>query len=468
MKGALKLLGYLLIISGFTNILPIGVALLYRESLRYFLLAMATSLLLGTGLVKLSGIDSLVETIGSENSLILGALSFITISSVGAITYLPYLDVLGAYFEAVSGYTTTGLSVFQSLEGLPKSLLFWRAMTQWIGGLGIIIVFLLIFSSQSAHSLYGKQRRVASKKTLYLASGYPKDMGPSISIATKRLIIIYFGMTLLGFLGLRLLGTRPLDAISLTFASLSTGGFAVTDSLSYNTFQLSLLALMMLTGSLPFVLYAVLLWDHTLEIVRNKEVQFFMALTTFFAVIGVLASNDPFKDIFNIISAASTTGFSLGDLSQSPPIYIFLLLFAMFAGGCTASTAGGVKQVRIAVMLKSILWSVKKTSAPPSQILNIRFAGKVLSSREIMMVLVFILLHSLFFLLGSFVLLALGNGMMDSLFLSISALSTVGLSTVPVHALHPIAKVTLILEMLLGRLEIFPMLLLGKRIVEAF
>lgn len=467
MRSVLLILGYLLVISALFRIIPITAAIYYGEPFIGFMATLALSAAMGALLIFFARRGKEELTIDLESALLTAAASFIIIPMIGAITYLGDLgNYLDALFESVSGFTTTGLSVYPSLENVSKSTILWRAQTQWMGGLGIIIIFLFIFSRTPTHSVYAEQQKVASGKSLYAASGYPEGVGPSFSVATRRLIILYLGLTLLGISILIYSGISIFESTALTFSALSTGGFGVGDDFSFNGLQIFSLSIIMLFGALPFNLYAAFVWERSKEIFRNIEVLSFLAMFSVLFLLGSWVAGDAGIASFQILSALTTTGFSIVKVADYQPFFMFLLLLAMFAGGCTASTAGGVKQVRVLIMLKSVYWAVRKAASPPSEVINLRLSGRIIGDRELLLVQIFIVMNGLALTIGVFSLMYLGYSMQDSVFLSLSALGTVGLSPVPLYSMPLLGKIVLIFEMLLGRLEFFPLLLLLRNIVQ--
>ena len=199
MKLFIKYFGYVLIISSIFLLVPISAALYFKEQLSYFLLSVVISLVLGFAFLfwakRMGGDDSALTL---SEALMLTALSFIVIPLISAISFLPSFNYkfLDAFFESISGFTTTGLTLYSSLDILPKSLLIWRAETQWIGGIGIIMVFLFIASRLRFHSEnHSGELSSVSKSTnfLYQAQGFPKKLESNLVITTRNIVLIYLG-----------------------------------------------------------------------------------------------------------------------------------------------------------------------------------------------------------------------------------------------------------------------------------
>jgi len=246
MRILLRNLGYLLVISSFFRFVPIIVGLIYGEDIEGFLLTFGLSLLVGVGLALFSRPKETAKTMTLTQGLILGALAFILLPAISMITYLPSMDYnyINAYFEAISGFTTTGITVYNSLEGLPKSLLLWRAETQWMGGIGIIIIFLFLFSGRrkSQKSVSDLEEASEASMALYQAQGFGQKLEGGLRNTLAIVMAIYVGYTLLGILLLWATGMPLYDSIAMSFTALSTGGFSVYDEFYTDGWQLLVLA----------------------------------------------------------------------------------------------------------------------------------------------------------------------------------------------------------------------------------
>ena len=232
MNILIRYLGYILLISSLFRIIPIIAGIIYSEPVLTFILSLVVSLFLG---LVLLWVDKRynphrspfsLSQLSMPHALVLVGLSFIILPLIGAISFLPSFNYnfLNAFFESISGFTTTGLTLYNSLEGLPRSLLLWRAETQWIGGIGIIMVFLFIISRLKFH---GKEEdtQIEATSSLYQAQGFQEKIEPNLMKSSKNVLIVYGGYTILGIIALYFTGMSFFEAISLSFTSLSTGGF---------------------------------------------------------------------------------------------------------------------------------------------------------------------------------------------------------------------------------------------------
>jgi trk system potassium uptake protein TrkH len=479
MKIVLKYLGYVVLLLSVFELLPITVALAYGEDVRIFLAMLGATLFAGFSLSFYGKeFEDKNEVFSLEKALILTALCFVSISAIGAIAFMPSMQYsyIDSFFESVSGFTTTGLSVYDSLEPLPKSVLFWRAETQWLGGLGIFMIFLLLFSHLRPHSYdMGMQQPVSStKRTLYAVSGFPSKLKTTVRDSTRRVVKIYFSYTFIGIFLLMLSGLGVYEAIAMCMTSLSTGGFSVTDSIAHYTgLQLLAVTVLMVLGCTSMAIHARIFDKKFKALFDSVEFKAFCVLAgTFIAMsFGSLAWNvlgegvaQNFKvAFFEVMSALTTTGFTIIDINFLPHLFVFLIIICMVIGGGLGSTSGGIKLYRFVMLVKSIPWTVKKLASPPGAVINLKVGDSFIESRDALLTLVFIGTYLLGLVAGTIVLLALGYSLMHSAFQSASAIGTIGLSTIPLRPMHFIGKSTLIVLMLLGRLEVFPFIILLKK-----
>jgi trk system potassium uptake protein TrkH len=471
MKLILRYLGYLLIISAVFRIVPVITAIIYGEPFITFVLVAMLSLALG-GLFVYSARkkpDDKQTNLTLSNGLMLVAISFIVIPLLGAISFIPSLEhnFLNAYFESVSGFTTTGLTMYHDLDVLPKSLLMWRAMTQWIGGIGIIMVFLFIFSRLHSHDYVNiKEAETSARSTmaLYQSQGFTQKLEGGLKKTVNNVLIIYFGLTFLGIFLLFIANMPFFDSVAMSFTSLSTGGFSVNDSFYTNGFQLFILCFLMLAGSISFVTHNKLLqrkWKDFL-FAFEKNVLFIMLIFAF--LITLLVTTNVKEIAFELISAFTTTGYSMTAIALLPQLFILMIMLGMIVGGGFASTAGGIKVFRVYYLLRTIPWSIKKLSSPSKAVIPLKIHGEDVDEAKIVNISIFVYSYFLILLIGIIAFMVFGHDFFTSSFHMISALGTVGMQTADLSMFNPILKVILMIAMLFGRLEIFPLLILFKKL----
>lgn len=465
-----RYLGYLLLISVLFRIPPILIAYFNGEFYGGFLVTSGISLVLGFILVLYGHLRG-TKSFSLTSAIVLSAAAFIILSLISAITYLPLFhgNYLDAAFESFSGYTTTGLSLINDLDSLPQSILFWRAETQLMGGIGIIVIFLFLLSRLRSHNYEPEKgdQSAEAGASLYLSQGFGKKLEPSLRKTSLTIIFIYFAYTILGIMLLIFAGMTALDASMYTFTSISTGGFSHGNEFPLDPFQLGILTLLMILGALPFTMHHSILKKKFSNFPGEIEARVFGAIIIIGTIIGILLV--PWiPTTFDIVSAFTTTGYSTPFASQFPQLLTLMLIGAMFIGGCIGSTAGGLKALRFFTLLKTIPWMIRKLSNPATAITPFKIQNKVIENDDIVMIQAFASTYVLFLLAGTVVLILVGLSIFDAGFHATSALGTVGLSTLDLSLLHPLGKITLIVLMLLGRLEIFPLLVLFSVLSHKF
>lgn len=481
-KFSLFLLAPLIIVSLNWQNLNEGV-----NTLIAFLVSGVISLLIGL-LLKL--IFNKNEIDGSASMLICG-LSWIIISAIGALPYVFIIkaNYLNAYFEAVSGFTTTGITVFSGLDHMPASLIFWRSLTQWIGGLGILSLFLvIIYQSGSVHHIY-------SAESHKISSSRPR---PGLFNTLKILWGIYLSFTFLAALLYSLEGMGIFDAINHAFTTLSTGGFSPHDASlafyaqnNYKHYKLMeyTVTFFMLMGGINFLIHFRVIRGEIKALWDNTEMRLWWKLIGVFTFLIILEHlfktgwlqnaidgkveniwiklESTFRHtIFQTVSIITTTGYGTKDIGAPffPALAKQLFLIMMVIGGCVGSTGGGIKVLRVAVLKKLLARELFKIWAPNSASNQLNIDGEIVEDDEIHRV------SSIFFYW--MVLLVVGGGVTafvtdlspwQSFSGMFSALGNIGPSYISVSEMiniHPVAKITYILGMLLGRLEIIPVLLM--------
>jgi len=469
MNLLLRYLGYLLIVSAFFRLLPIGVALFYGESVFLFVLTLLISLAAGGFLVFRYRRKEEDSALTLTQGLILVALSFIILPLIGALSFLPSLNynLLDAYFESISGFTTTGLTLYSALGDLPRSLLMWRAETQWMGGIGIVMVFLFIFSRLHSHDytrLEDTESKTQSTLALYQAQGFSVRLEGGVKKTLSNIMIIYFGYTLIGISLLYLTGLPLFEAAGMTFTALSTGGFSMTDGFYSGGWTFLVLILLMLVGSVSFINHNDLLRRKWKAFFRSFEKNVFLIFVALAVLISLTVYTDFMAVLFEIVSAFTTTGYSMSPIALLPPLFILVIMTGMMVGGSIASTSGGIKVFRIYYLLRAVPWSIKKLSSPPSAVIPLEIHGDKNAESKLANIGIFVFLYFFILLIGTVCFMLFGHGFLNASFQIFSALGTVGLQTIDIAALNPFLKIILIVAMLFGRLEIFPVLIVLRNL----
>lgn len=392
-------------------------------------------------------------------------------------------SLVNCYFEAMSGLTTAGATVLVELEQMPRSLLLWRAATQWIGGLGIVVLFVAILPSIG---VVGKRLFVAE------AGETRQGVRPEVRQTARVLWIIYTALTGAEVVALRVAGLSWFDAVCHAFTTLSTGGFSTTDASvgEYPAGAQWVVMMFMVAGGVNFGLYNQLVRRRWREVLRDPELRVYGCLLVAVTLLMVAMlwgrpltvttgeTAPPAVEgtirhaMFTAISAQTTTGYATTDFDQWPMLLKGAIVLLMFCGGCAGSTAGGIKVIRIWIALR-VLAAELERAYRPQVVRPLRVGGTVLGSDAARAVLVYVVMMVLVWVAGTGVILALEAGREVTFETGGSAVIAVfstfgpGLGRVgPVETyawMGAPAKVVLCVLMLLGRLEMYPVMALCTR-----
>ena len=464
------------------------------EAAQAFGVALATALLLGGGLMAAGG--GAQRQLNRREALLLVALSWTLGAGLAAIpfrlwaglhTFTPgqeqaFGSYINCYFEAMSGLTTTGASILTNIESIPKSLLFWRAFTQWIGGLGIVVLFVAVLPLLGA----GGRHLFQSEST-----GPSKEgVRPQMRSAAQALWIIYMVITLAHVVLLRLAGMDWLDAFSHSFASMATGGFS-TQNASIGQFQSAsidwIFVFFMILAGANFGLYYRLITGEWRTVLRDPELRAYLGFLAGGALILVLllwGHSLPTTDgrsvtgwgetirqsAFQVVSIQTTTGFATADTDQWPSIAKQLLLLLMFVGACAGSTGGGVKVMRVLIVCKTVIAELQSV-ARPRLVRPVRIGRQVLDPQTRLGVLVYIAVLTALFLGGAGLIAGFeaqqgGVDAATALSASAATLNNIGPgfarvgTTVNYAWFTPASKLLMCALMALGRLELYAFLAL--------
>ncbi len=430
-------------------------------------------LLWGLGLLVAGYVWLTVTTpsrgISKDEAFVLVAYSWVMTPLLSAVPVAEVLHIplLDAWFESVSGYTATGLTIFTGqvdpdfhryipgIEELPASVLWWRAVTEWFGGFGIVVMFFTMvrLAGLPAH-LVG------------IAEGRFERLEPSIARSLKALMELYLILTVLGAVGLYLAGMTPADALYHSMTGIATGGFSThTTSIGYyNSVAVESVAIIvMLLGAMNFADLYALLWGVPRR--YSGEIPSLLASTAIASLAGIAmlyhlgwAPKGPVRDsVFHVVSAITGTGFGIDDLSRAPDDFKALLVPVMLLGGSIFSTSSGLKQYRLMIIVKSIGWNISEVLHGGRRVVSRSVSGRPVSISELQNVITVATLLTLTELAGALTLCYLmpGVSFTDAAFETASALANVGLSVGITSAAAPASvKLVLIMVMTLGRLEV--------------
>lgn len=394
------------------------------------------------------------DDIGYTDGLVITALAYLIASLAGAVAFLPVVDLDDAFFEAMSGFTTTGLTVVP-LDGLPGSLVLFRAFSQWIGGAGIVVLVLtvLLRTSRAAHRLY-------------VSEADEQQLVGSVRATARTVARVYLMLTGAAILLLLAAGMTPFDALVHGLAAISTGGFSPhADSIGHypGTAVHLVVLLLMLAGATSFPLFSRVRSDGPRALLADPQLR---ALLTGCVVGGALIwlatpADGPIDSLFHAATALTTTGYSVSDPSGWAPETRSLAILMMVVGGSAGSTAGGIKLIRLIALLKLGGWLIARTLLPEEAKLPLRLGGVATSETDLLRTTALVVFYLVILALSAVALAFTGAGLERSLFEAASALGTVGLSVGIASPDLPLwAKLVLIFDMWVGRLEIVPVMVL--------
>ncbi len=459
MRPVLSNLGFVMQIAGIFLLFPIVSAFYLNETstlISFFVTGFSFFVL---GFV-LNALSERAEMSYKQSCILLSA-SFFMLSLIGSIPYLwnnPFgqesaLNVFtNSFFESVSGFTTTGFSLIGDMSAVPRSLAFYRSLTELIGGLGIVLIILAFFY---------KGNTIQNISRVISLVDISKNLRRSfVSIMAVYLIYLAILTGAFYFIGF----TNVLDVVSTVLGGLMTGGLSpVTDFSVFAAYPANvLLAVSMLLGSVSFIVHYKIFSIRIREALKKELFIFLGIIVAATALIYLVYRLDVSETLFHVISASSTTGFSTWDYSVFSHNLKLIFVVLMFIGGMSISTAGGVKVLRLAVFVKSVPKLIKSLLLDKD--VETGFEGKSYSNRDMAVNMALILLSVTAIFAGSLIFTAAGFSFVDSVFETTSAFSTAGLSSGIVSlSLLVHLKWVLIFLMLIGRIEIIPFLIIFVR-----
>ena len=402
----------------------------------------------------------LIVTAGWIFMSIFGALPYIISGSIP--------DFSNAFFETISGYTTTGASILTDIEAVPNGILFWRSLTQWIGGMGIIVLALAILPFLG---IGGMQLFVAEAPGIT-----PDKLQPRIQETAKRLWFLYVGLTLAEAIALYVAGMGAFDAVNHSLTTMATGGFSTkNDSLQFAepVIQYIVIFFMFLAGT-SFTLTYFALKRNFKKVFKNEEFKVYLSFTVVITLIVTITllvvSDEPFEAsfrdaLFQVVSLITTTGFVSADYTSWAPFLSVIFFILLFVGGSAGSTAGGVKVIRHIVLFKNSFLELKR-QLHPSAIMPVRISGQAVEQSIVYNVLAFIMIYILVFLVGVTLLSTMNVDFNTAFGAVATSLGNVGPGIGDVGPLDNFSEMPtggkwlLSALMLLGRLELFTVLML--------
>ena len=463
----LYMTGRLLQLEAGVLLLPVAVAAAYGDGgLPGLLLAAAVALAAGTGMTLCRRPKN--QTIYAKEGFIIVALSWLFLSLVGAIPFavsggMSYVD---AVFETVSGFTTTGASVLDlSAADLGHGLMFWRSFTHWIGGMGVLVLMMALVPTGSGRTIHVMRAEVPGPIVGKLV--------PRLKDTAKILYLIYLGMTAVQMVCLLCTGMNWFDSALITFGTAGTGGFSLVASgcAEYSAVQQWIITVFMLLFGVNFNLYYLILIRSFRPVAANRELWLYLgifAVSTGLITVNILPLYDFGEALrhaaFSVSSVVTTTGYATADFNLWPGLSRSIIFLLLFVGGCAGSTAGGLKISRVMLLGKTVVRELKRLIHPRS-VSVVSLEGKRVEETTVQSTAAYFILY-MALIAGVFFILSFENFSLETnLTAAITCLNNVGPGLGDVGpaggfgAYSDLSKIVLSFAMLLGRLEIYPLVL---------
>ncbi len=468
-KMVFRIVGLNVLLLSVLMLLPLAVSIIYNEVCAvHFIVAIAVAFVMGS--LLFFGIKPEKKVIFAKEGFVIVALSWIFLSAIGALPFYLSKEIpsyIDAFFETVSGFTTTGASILDNVEAMSKGLLFWRSFTHWIGGMGVLVFIMAIIPSLCDRSIHIMRAEVPGPMKGKLV--------PKIKDTAKILYLIYIALTMIEIIMLLFGGMSLFDSIVHSFGTAGTGGFGTkADSLgSYNAYCQIVITVFMLLFGVNFNLYYLILLKNFKTAIKSSELWCYLGI---FAASAVLIAKNIFSiydsigeslkhSAFQVASIMSTTGYATADFNMWPTFSKSIIFVLMFVGAMACSTCGGLKVSRIMILFKAIRRELKRMLHPRS-VSVAKFEGKLLDNYVLHASLsYFALFFSCFFIILLIICLN-GFDFETSISAVASCINNVGPAfslagpASSYSAFSPFSTLVLSFTMLLGRLELYPMLFL--------
>lgn len=470
-KRILHTLGIVLCFEAVLMILPLICAIIYKEPEMFdFMKSMAVCLVVGA---PLSFLNSKNKSIYSKEGFVIVALSWIVMSLFGSLPFIfsgAVPNFFDAFFESASGFTTTGASVIANVEILPKSILFWRSFTHWIGGMGVLVFLVALLPLSGGSNLYLMKAESTGPSVSKLV--------PKVKSSAKILYGIYIVMSVILFVLLLFGGMNLFEALTHTFGTAGTGGFGIKNSsiADYSPYIQVVITVFMALFGIDFTVYYLIILRKFRLLLHSDEVKTYIGIILASTLIICINCVNLFENVwtalrhsaFQVSSIITTTGFSTADFDKWPELSKSILVLLMFFGACAGSTGGGIKVSRIMIFLKSITKEIA-IAAHPKLTKKIKMSGRPIEHETVRSVNVFMAAYLAVFVISMLV-ISLDNLDFTTNFTAVAAtLNNIGPGLAKVGptgnftAYSEFSKLVLTFDMLIGRLEIFPMLVLFSR-----
>lgn len=470
-KAIFRIIGFLLLFEALSLLSCIPVALYYGEPTEYLLLSVAAMVVSGSFFAYVC--RKAGRNVSRKDGYIVVTVIWIIFSLFGSLPYMlsGYIpSFTDAFYETMSGFTTTGSSILSNIESLPNSLLFWRSLTHWIGGLGIVFFTVAVFPIFGL----GDMHLFAAESVGPMRA----KLHPRISVTARWILTVYIGLTVIATVAFYAAGMGWFDAVCHSMSTVSTGGFS-TKQASIAAFASPLIEyvtiLFMFIGGVSLSLqYLFIFKGRVKELFRDTEFRTYLMFVLFFtAIISVglfltttMTAEWSFRTaLFQVVSIQTTTGFATVDYTLWSPLLWLMLCGLMFVGACSGSTSGAMKCVRVATLFK-VMWNEFKRIVHPNAVLPVRMARKIVPTSVQSAILAYTVIYFFMVIVGLVVNMAFGIDFLNSFGLSVASVGNVGPALGNYGPMDSLAllpagvKWFCSFQMLVGRLEFFAVLLL--------
>ena len=459
--------GSIMIAIGLMCLIPLIIDLIYLEfNYACFIIPGILSIILGYFLIK--SLDKYPNNkMKLKHGMMISSIAWMWASLVGGfvISLTTGTDYLNGIFESTSALTGTGITMFNDVEILPHSVLFFRALEQWVGGIGVVVMVIGILTRPGT----------ASTK-LYQSEAREERLKPSVRATLQKTIEIYLIYTVAGIILYLLAGMPAFDSVCATFSMIATGGMSIkNDNMGYYHNELIYLIsiVLMVLGATSFLAHYKIIKTRKKSLIEDLQFKTLICIITFVTIILYITSNIiPLDLLFTVTSAITTTGANVEmplAMANWPSFVLLALMILMLIGGSSGSTVGAIKLFRVITYVKAIYRHIKEILSPDGRVIPIKISGKRISEKEIGKSGNFITLYLVIIAIIWLTFCFYEYSPFDSLFSIISLQGNTGLNVGILNcSLHPVLKVVSIFDMWIGRLEIYPMLVLFRAIFEIF
>ncbi len=472
-KFVFKRLGYVLLTEAFLLIFPTLIALYKNENILPFIYTILLIIVFG-GLLSLIKVKK--DSFYAKEGILITTLSWIALSIFGALPFVfdgAIPSFVDAFFETVSGFTTTGSTIISNVEVLPKGILFWRSFTHWIGGMGILVFVIALLPMSNDNSMH-----VAKAE---MPGPFVSKLSPKLSVTAKWLYGIYLSLTVLEIILLMIGGMPLFDSVVHAFATAGTGGFSIKNSsiAFYNSKYIEyIISIFMILFGINFNVFFLILMRKFKQAITNEELRTYFIIIIVSVILIMINISSLYSNIeeafrlsfFQVSSIITTTGFSTADFNLWPMFSKIILFVLMFFGACGGSTGGGLKISRVIIMFKKLMKDLILTVHPKS-IKKVKLENKTLDDDTISGVGFYFVLYC-FIIVVACLIVSLDNFDFETTITSVvTCISNVGPGFSVIGpmgnfaAFSDLSKIVLSLAMLFGRLELYPILLLFSPMV---